>query len=40
MLHSAEEKAERLPGAREKVLWGYPGKNINDTLPSHAVREG
>ena len=29
------EKAERLWGATEDILWGYPGKNFNTNLPSH-----
>jgi len=34
------EKAERLWGAKEDVLWGYSGKNFNTNLPSHGMREG
>jgi len=34
------EKAERMSGAKEDVLWGYPGKNFNTNLPSHGMREG
>jgi len=34
------EKAERLWGANEDVLWGFPGKNFNTNLPSHGMREG
>jgi len=43
------EKADRLWGAKEDVLWGYPGKNFNTKLtlglssgrrPSHGMREG
>ena len=26
------EKAERMWGAKEYVLWGYPGKNFNTKL--------
>jgi len=26
------EKAERMWGAKEDVLWGYPGKNLNANL--------
>ena len=29
------EKAERLWGAKEDVLWGYLVKNFNANLPSH-----
>jgi len=34
------EKAERVWGAKEDVLWGYPGKNFNTNLPFHGMREG
>jgi len=43
------EKAERLWGAKEDVLWGYPENNFNANLtlglssgrrPSHGMREG
>jgi len=34
------EKADRLKGANQKVLWGYPVKNLNPNLPSHEMREG
>jgi len=38
--NKAMEKAEKMWGAREDVLWGYPGKNFNTNLPSHGMREG
>jgi len=47
--NKAMEKAERLWGAKEDILWGYPGKNFNTKLtlglssgrrPSHGMREG
>jgi len=43
------EKAEKIWGAKEYFLWGYPGKNFNTNLtlglssgrrPSHGMREG
>jgi len=34
------EKAERLWGAKEEILWGYHRKNFNTNLPSHGMREG
>jgi len=34
------EKADKIWGAKEDVLWGYPGKNFNANLPSHGMREG
>jgi hypothetical protein len=38
--NKAMEKAEKMWGAKEDVLWGYPGKNFNTKLPSHGMREG
>jgi len=47
--NKAMEKAEKMSGANENVLWGYPGKNFNTNLtlglssgrrPSHGMREG
>jgi len=26
------EKAEKMAGAKEDILWGYPGKNFNTKL--------
>ncbi len=34
------EKAEKMSGAKEDVLWGYPGKNFNTNPQSHGMREG
>jgi len=34
------EKADRTWGAKEDVLWGYPGKIFHANLPSHGMREG
>ena len=34
------EKAEKMSGAKEVVLWGYSVKNFNTKLPSHGMREG
>jgi hypothetical protein len=38
--NKAMEKAEKMWGAKEDVLWGYSRKNFNTNLPSHGMREG
>jgi len=34
------EKAEKIRRAKEDILRGYSGKNFNNKLPSHGMREG